>query len=160
MAKRIWIWLAAVLLMAAMPGRAYGPDESRWSFNYVIPDEDVKTVTVTLSYRWWDPKVDGDLASKKVLLTANTVKLEPGQKSVPIQVLLNGGKSVVMVGKQIFRGRGYLLDASFARATEPKLNYNNLYVLAQKPVDAKNPAAMADVQSAAAWIELGIDPKS
>jgi hypothetical protein len=143
----------------AIPARAFGPDESKWLINYTVPDEDMKTITVTLEYRWWDPKVDGDVPSKKVLLTAEHVKLPPGQKQVPIQILLNGAKSVVIVGNQIYRGKGRLLDASFARASEPKLDYDNFYVLAQKAVDAKNPAAMADVQDASAWIQLGIDTR-
>jgi len=145
-------------LMMVLSGRAAGPDESKWLIHYAVP-EDVKAVNVTLSYHFWDPKVDGDVSSKKILLTAKVVKLEPGQKTVPIQILLNGGKSVVIVGKKLYRGWGYLLDASFARATEPKTNYDGFYVLAQKPVDAKKPAPMGDVQNAAAWIELGIEPQ-
>jgi hypothetical protein len=153
------VWILA-LFMVAMIGlsRAAGPDESKWKFDYPV-NEDVKAVVVTLSYRWWDPKVDGDLASKKVLLTTTKVVIKPGQTSLSIQVLLNGGKSVVIVGTQLFRGKGRLLDASFARATEPPLNYNGFYVLAQQPLDAKNPAVMGDVQSASAWIELGIVPQ-
>jgi hypothetical protein len=157
--KAAWI-LTLLMAVLALPGRAAGPDESQWKFNYPVPDEDVKSVVVTLSYRWWDPKVDGDLASKKVLLASTTVSITPGQKSIPIQVLLNGGKSVVIVGTQVFRGRGRLLDATFVRATEPQLNYNGFYVLAQQSSDPKKPAAMADSQSASAWIELGIEPKS
>jgi hypothetical protein len=147
------------LLLALSPLRAFGPDESKWLINYTVPDEDVKTITVSLEYRWWDPNVDGDVPSKKVLLTAEHVKLPPGQKQVPIQVLLNGAKSVVIVGNQAYRGKGKLLDDSFVRATEPKLDYDNCYVLAQKAVDPKKPAAMADTQNAAAWIRLAIDTR-
>ncbi len=92
---RLLLCLSA-LCLTILPGLAFGPDESHWSFDYPVPDEDVRSVTVTLTYRWWDPKVDGDLASRKVLLTSEVVKVAPGTKSVPIQVLINGGKSVVI----------------------------------------------------------------
>jgi hypothetical protein len=154
---RVWLCLLGVLMMLA-PCRAYGPDESKWLITYTIP-EDIKAISAKLSYCFWDPKIDGDASTKKVLLTTTAVKLDPGLKTIPIQVLLNGGKSVVIVGKQLFRGKGILLDPSFARATEPKTNYDGYYVLAQKPVDAKNPAKLGDTQDAAAWIELGIEPK-
>jgi len=147
-----------VLLVMAVPGHAAGPDESKWLISYPVP-EDVKAITVTLSYCFWDPKIDGDLASKKVLLTTIQVKIEPGQKTIPIQILLNGGKSVVIVGKQLFRGKGRFLDTSFVRAATPKPNYDGTYVLAQKPGDPKNPAPMGQVDEASAWIELGIDLK-
>jgi len=149
-------WLFVFFTMM-VPCHAFGPDESKWSISYPVP-EGVKAVTVTLAYRYWDPKVDGDVASKKVLLTEH-VTLGSGQKSVPVQILLNGGKSVVVVGKQAFKGRGRLLDESFARAKEPKTNPDGFYVLAQKPVDPKKPAAIGDVQNADAWVELGIDPQ-
>ena len=153
----LWLWLI-LFLAIIVPSHAAGPDESKWLVIYTIP-ENVTSVTVTLKYCFWDPKVDGDASTKKVLLTTTAVKLDPGRKTIPVQILLNGAKSVVIVGKQLFRGKGRLLDPTFVRATEPKTNYDGYYVLAQKPVDAKNPAAMGDTQNAAAWIELGIEPK-
>jgi len=120
------VLLGVVVLWAMMASsHAFGPDESKWAISYPVP-EGVKSVTVTLEYRWWDPKVDGDVASKKVLLTAH-VTLEAGQKSVPVQILLNGAKSAVIVGKQLFKGKGRLLDDSFVRAQEPKTNADGFY---------------------------------
>jgi len=151
-ALRILIW-ALLLAMMFLPARTADPDESKWDFSYPL-NEGVKSVVVTLSYRWWNPKVDGDLPSKKVLLMTTKVEIKPGQASLPIQVLLNGGKSVMVVGTQLFRGKGFLLDAAYCREASPKPNADGFYVLARKPTDPKDPSG-----DPSAWIELGIDPQ-
>lgn len=156
------------------------PDEIAWTVPYTRP-EGVTTLELTLAYRFWDPKVDGDVASKTMLLHA-TVKLQPDQKAFPIAIYISRKESRIAIeGKgmeirgatgtispvdvyqvragQEYSGKGFHIDASFAKATAPKPDSDGSYVLAQKPVDAKHPAAMGDVQDASAWIELGISPQ-
>ncbi len=146
-----------VVLGLLVPCRAATPGETTWTLHYAVP-EDVKVVVLTLAYKWWDPKIDGDVASSKELLEAK-VKLPPGQTTVPIRISLSAGKSVITVGGKTFTGKGWTIDSTFAHASEPKPNYDGFYVLAQKPGDSKNPTAMGDSQNASAWIELGISPQ-
>lgn len=149
--------LVMVQAAAAAPNPPVNPDETRWIVDYPVP-EDVGALDLTLSYGFWDPKIDGDLASKKTLLRAR-VKLVPGQKDVSILVTLNTGESTITVAKVVTAGKGFHIDSTFTRTAIPKPNYDGFYVLAQQPVDPKNPAEMGDVQNAAAWIELGISPQ-
>ncbi len=59
---------------------------------------------------------------------------------------------MVVLGTQLFRGKGFLMSTAYCREESPKPNADGFYVLAQKPTDPKDPKG-----DPATWIELGID---
>ncbi|MCE0483282.1 MAG: hypothetical protein LV479_03475 [Methylacidiphilales bacterium] len=143
------VWLSLPLTLAA-------DTAVHWNMQYQRP-EDLHAVVLTIKYRYWDPNVDGDLASKKVLLEA---KMElPSQNKIPFVISLSPDRTVLIVDGKKMIGHGFRLDSTFARAAVPKLDADGFYVLAQKPVDPKNPAPLGHVDESSAWIELGISPQ-
>lgn len=118
----------------------------------------MSTLTLMLCYKTWDSSVEGDVPTTQILLKTR-VKFTGTPGKIPIVIFLGADKSTLTIQGRSIPGKGFRLDPSFTPAAEPKPNYDGTYVLAQKPVDAKNPAAMGDVQNASAWIELGIIPQ-
>ena len=151
-------------LVAAGAKPAASPGVTQWVIAYDVPEDDVKSLDLTLSYRFWDVNVDGDVPTTRVLFTGS-VKLAPGHAKVSITISLDAKKSEILIdgvpvkslsGKP---GKGFPLDASSAIAAVPKPNANGFYVLAQKSIDPKKPVAMGDTDEASSWIDLEIDPK-
>ena len=126
-----------------------------WKIDFTKP-ADQKDVYITLRYKFWNPKIDGDVPSKQTL---NLVRYQNAPPELVFKVFVSRLGSVIAMGGPVSKGDGCPLDDRFAVVKEPNRNPDGVYVLCQKPVDPANPAAPGDTQEAAAWVELGLASK-
>lgn len=155
---RKWLLLLTGLFGAwgmSAPARAAHPGMDAWEIAYDKPEE-VKEVWLHLRYRFWDPKVDGDVPSRREL---ETVRLKAAPQRLRIAVFAGPGGSAIRVNdlEEQGGGAGIALGSSYVKAARPKPNSDGVYVLAQAPGDPRHPAALGDTQNATAWIELEIE---